>query len=56
MKKKPISLEQAQKKGKINQFCKEHPSTGDKQMFESLLDEMANPKPPAKPKNSKEAD
>ena len=38
---KYLSLEEARKQGKIDQFCKEHPSTGDWDKFWRLADAMA---------------
>jgi len=38
---KHISLEEAQKEKKLDRFCKEHPSTGDEDAFDSLFDAMA---------------
>lgn len=56
---KYLSLEEARKLGKINQFCKEHPSEGDQELFDRLLDAMAHGGPPAstrrKSKNSEKA-
>ncbi len=36
-----LSLEQARKKGKLDRFAKEHPSTGDKAIFDNLFQAMA---------------
>ena len=47
---KYLSLEEARKSGKLKQFAKEHPSKGDGEKFDRLLDAMV------KPKNSPEAD
>ena len=41
---KYISLEEARHSGKIMRFCKEHPSEGDEEAFDRLLDAMAKPK------------
>ena len=38
---KYLSLEEALKKGQLERFAKEHPSTGDKKQFDELLDRMA---------------
>ncbi len=38
---KYLSLEEARKLGKLDQFCKEHPSQADAGRFERLLDAMA---------------
>ena len=47
---KYLSLEEARKTGKIKQFCKEHPSTGDRDVFDALLDAMTKGKPKNLPK------
>ena len=41
---KYLSLEEARKQGRLDRFCKEHPSEGDEQVFDRLLDAMAKPK------------
>ena len=41
---KHISLEEAQKEKKLDRFCKEHPSTGDEDAFDSLFHAMAKKK------------
>ncbi len=38
---KYLSLEEARKSGKLGRFAKEHPSDGDRQRFDLLLDEMS---------------
>ena len=38
---KYLSLEEAQKSGKLKQFAKEHPSTGDEKAFDELFERMA---------------
>jgi hypothetical protein len=38
---KYLSLEEALKKGRLARFAKEHPSTGDKDLFDRLFDAMA---------------
>lgn len=43
-----LSLEEAREQDKLDQFCKEHPSEGNKETFDRLLDRMAKPKKPAK--------
>lgn len=43
---KYLSLEEARKSGKLEQFAKEHPSEGDQELFERLLDAMAHGEPP----------
>ncbi len=44
---KYLSLEEARKSGKLRQFAKEHPSKGDKKLFNRLLDAMAHGDPPS---------
>jgi hypothetical protein len=44
---KHTSLEEAQKEKKLDRFCKEHPSTGDEDAFDSLFNAMATKKKPA---------
>ena len=41
---KYLSLDEARKQGRIDRFCKEHPSEGDEELFDRLLDAMATPK------------
>lgn len=36
-----LSLEEARKMGKLDHFAKEHPSEGDSERFDRLLDEMS---------------
>jgi hypothetical protein len=38
---KYLSLEEARKTGKLSRFAKEHPSEGDRNRFDRLLDEMS---------------
>lgn len=38
---KYLSLEEARKKKQLERFAKEHPSKGDEQQFDRLLDAMA---------------
>lgn len=38
---KYLSLEEAQKSGKLKQFAKEHPSKGNKKAFDELFQRMA---------------
>ena len=45
---KHLSLKEAREQDKLDQFCKEHPSEGDKKAFDRLLDRMAKPKKPVK--------
>ena len=42
-----LSLEEARKSGRIEQFCKEHPSEGDGARFEALLEAMSRKRPEA---------
>ena len=35
---KYLSLEEARKTGEIDQFCKEHPSNGDWNQFDAMMD------------------
>ncbi len=35
---KYLSLEEARKKDLLDRFCKEHPSTGDEDAFDGILD------------------
>lgn len=42
---KHLSLEEARKLGKLDRFCKEHPSTADAERFERLLDLVMAGKP-----------
>jgi hypothetical protein len=38
---KYLSLEEARKSGKLDRFSKEHPSEGNRKLFDRLLDEMS---------------
>ena len=38
---KYLSLEEARKSGKIDRFCKEHPSKGDWNQFDAMMDWFA---------------
>lgn len=38
---KYLSLEEAQKLKQLRRFCREHPSEGDEELFDRLLDSMA---------------
>lgn len=40
---KYLSLEEARKTGKIDQFCKEHETKGSAKEFERVLDAMCQP-------------
>lgn len=42
---KHLSLEEARKAGKLEQFAKEHPSEGDAEAFDALFQAMAKGKP-----------
>lgn len=57
---KYLSLEEARKMKRLDRFCKEHHSVGDKKLFNRLLDAMAHDGPPSttrrKPKSSGEAE
>ena len=44
---KYLSLEEARNAGKLDRFCKEHPSTADRGRFERLLDAMTKSSPEA---------
>jgi len=46
---KYLSLEEARKAGKLDQFADEHPSTADRERFDALLALMAGGKPEACP-------
>lgn len=54
---KYLSLEEARKLGKLDRFCKEHPSVADRGRFERLLDAVTRGDPPVaerrKPRSSK---
>lgn len=39
---KYLSLEEARKQKRLDRFCKEHPSEGDKKRFDRLLGAMAH--------------
>ena len=41
---KYLSLEEARKLGKLDQFAKEHPTEGDADLFERLLEKAAGPR------------
>lgn len=40
---KYLSLEEARRSGKIKQFCKKHPSKGDWNEFDAMMDCFAGP-------------
>ena len=39
---KYLSLEEARRMNRLDQFCKEHPSEGDKAQFDDALERMAD--------------
>lgn len=45
-----LSLEEARRAGRIDQFCKEHPSAGDQKLFDRLFEAMAHGEPPTRRK------
>lgn len=45
---KYYSLEEAREDGNLKRFAKEHPSEGDKDKFDKLLNAMAHGEPPKK--------
>ena len=47
---KYLSLEEARRMGRLDQFCKEHPSQTNTVRFEALLDAMCRGEPPPKRK------
>lgn len=48
---KYLNLDEARKSGKLDRFCKEHPSEADEERFRQLFDAMVNPAK-SEPKNS----
>ncbi len=50
---KYLSLEEARRMGRLDQFCKEHPSTGDWERFNRLFDAMAHGEPPSPRRKAK---
>jgi hypothetical protein len=46
---KYLSLEEARKTGQLERFAKEHPSEGDKELFNRLLASMSQGEPKKKP-------
>lgn len=46
------SLQESRRLGKIDQFAKERPSTGNEQTFDALLTAMASGKPKTKDRTS----
>ena len=49
---KHLSLEEAQKQNRLKDFAKEHPSEGDKDKFNAILEAMAKP-PKTQPKGGR---
>ena len=47
---KYLSLDEARKTGEINRFCKEHPSTGNMELWDRLFLAMAHGEPPTRKK------
>lgn len=41
-----LSLSEARKSGQLNRYAREHPSTGDAEVFDKLLEAMASGKKP----------
>ena len=52
---KYLSLEEARRMGRLDQFCKEHPSTGDWDRFNRLFEAMAHGGPPSPRRKAKAA-
>jgi hypothetical protein len=52
---KHLSLEEARKQDQLKQFCKEHPSEGNEEVFDRLLDAMAEGKPTSEDRTSTQA-
>lgn len=52
--KEKITLLEARRLGKLDQFIKEHPSEGDAETFDKLLEAMAGEKPAAEDQTSTE--
>jgi hypothetical protein len=50
---KYLSLDEARKTGKLDQFAKEHPSKGDWDRFNKLFDAMAHGEPPSPKRRTK---
>jgi hypothetical protein len=51
---KYLSLEEARRAKRLDQFAKEHESEGDEEAFDRLLGAMASGKPPAGNRTSDE--
>lgn len=45
---KYLSLEEARRTGRLDQFAKEHPAEGDWQVFDALFEAMATGEPPTR--------
>lgn len=45
---KYLSLEEARKKGKLEEFAKKHPAKGDMNLFDKMLNRMAKGKKKSK--------
>ena len=52
---KHLSLEEARKSGKLDQFAKKHPSSGDKEAFDQLLGRIFKGEPEARQTSSRAA-
>lgn len=52
---KHLSLEEARKQDQLRRFCKEHPSEGNEEIFDRLLDAMAEGKPAPEDRTSTQA-
>ncbi len=50
---KYLSLDEARKLGKLDQFAREHPSTGDWGRFNRLFESMAHGEPPSPRRKAK---
>lgn len=48
---KYLSLEEARKLGKLDQFAKEHPSEGDEELWDEVFGAMAKGELPKTPKS-----
>ncbi len=51
---KYLSLEEARKHKLLSRFCKEHPSQGDKNLFQRIFEAMATGVAPKKPEGYSE--
>ena len=52
---KYLSLEEARRMEKLDQFCKEHPSEGDEAKFDRLFEAIAHGGPPTPRRKAKAA-